>query len=70
METFLSLGIQYIYLPSRPLSSNQCNYPVGSTLLFYQSLRGISFHMEDIGKSVLSLEMYINHVLLIYPLAH
>ena len=43
---------------------------MGSTLHFYKSSRGISFHMENIGKSLLSLDMYINHVLLICPLAH
>ena len=59
-----------VYLSSCPLTLNQYNYPVGSTLHFYKSSRGISFHMENIGKSLLSLDMYINHVLLICPLAH
>ena len=59
-----------VYLASCPLTLNQYNDPVDLHCIFYKSSRGISFHMENIGKSVLSLDMYINHVSLLCPLAH
>ena len=59
-----------VYLTSCPLTLNQYNYPVGSTLHFLQVVeRNIVSH-GNIGKSVLSLDMYINHVSLLCPLAH
>ena len=65
MDTLLSLVILYIHSSSYPLTLIQCNYYRWHLhYVFHKSLRGISFHMEDIWKSVFNLDMYIDHVLL------